>query len=77
MHLLQTVLKASQLLKFGLLPMLLTIPPKIRVIQDQVFYIREKILWTTKQFHEYWGYITVHIYEWFLGIKLYLIYKRL
>ena len=38
----------------GSSPTLLTIPPSIRAIRDQVFNITEEI---TEQFDEYWGYM--------------------
>ena len=41
----------------GLSPTLLTIPPNIRAIRDQVFYIRKEITWSAEQFNEYWGYM--------------------
>ncbi len=49
--------ETSRSLDPGPSPTLLTIPPNIRAIRDQVFYIREEITWTAEQFDEYWGYM--------------------
>lgn len=40
--------ETSYSLDFGPSSTLLTIPPNIQSIQDQVFYIREEIILTTK-----------------------------
>ena len=53
----QRLLEMSQSLDPGLSPTLLTIPPNIRAIRDQVFCIREEITWTAEQFNEYWAYM--------------------
>ena len=47
----------SQSLDPGSSPTLLTIPPNMRAIRDQVFHITEEITWTAEQFDEYWGYM--------------------
>ena len=41
----------------GTLPTLLSVPPNIRAIRDQVFCINEDITLSAEQFNQYWGYM--------------------
>ena len=41
----------------GPLPTLLSVPPNIRAIRDQVFCIKEDITWSAEEFNQYWGYM--------------------
>ena len=41
----------------GPLPTLLSVPPNIRAIRDQVFCMKEDITWSAEEFKQYWGYM--------------------